>query len=179
MKNLKEVLSKMKVSQMRPTLPKAVEDVGNSGMFANAIGSVERSKENKLQIKKLNKWNELVKHDSKMSRLLIPLNRFEELIQLTEEGKLWKFPIDNEQGMYKEKKVPFEDHVFLDDCLEDFPKNEHIQNFMEYVIAGLAKNHWMTVERKHIIIKFYKDYFDKKRDLYKAAGFDIDTSTGQ
>ncbi|KAF6029598.1 mRpS31 [Bugula neritina] len=31
-----------------------------------------------------------------------PHNAFEEMIQWTEEGKLWKFPIDNEQGMDEE-----------------------------------------------------------------------------
>jgi len=29
---------------------------------------------------------------------LPPSNAFEEMIQWTEEGKLWTFPIDNEQG---------------------------------------------------------------------------------
>jgi hypothetical protein len=28
-----------------------------------------------------------------------PLNGFEEAIQYTNEGKLWNFPIDNEQGL--------------------------------------------------------------------------------
>lgn len=27
-----------------------------------------------------------------------PTNSFEEMIQLTNEGKLWQFPINNEQG---------------------------------------------------------------------------------
>ena len=30
---------------------------------------------------------------------IVPLNGFEEMIKLTQEGKLWKFPIDNEQGI--------------------------------------------------------------------------------
>jgi hypothetical protein len=29
----------------------------------------------------------------------IPNNGFEEMINLTDEGKLWRFPIDNEQGI--------------------------------------------------------------------------------
>lgn len=171
-KNLKDVISKMRVSQPKPVLPKAIEDVGNSGTFDYAT-KIMKTNSTRCQ-KELDKWNELVKNDIKMSRIQIPMNGFEELIQLTEEGKLWRFPIDNEQGLEEEKKVPFEDHVFLDEFLEEFPKNEYIQTFMEYVISGLAKNPWMTVDRKHSIIKFYKDYFDKKRDLYKAAGFDIE-----
>jgi len=27
-----------------------------------------------------------------------PINGFDEMIMLTDEGKLWNFPIDNEQG---------------------------------------------------------------------------------
>lgn len=170
-KNLKDVLSKMKVAQPKPTIPKAIEDVGNSEIFAYATKNMKNN--DPLKMKRLKKWNELVIKDMKMSRLQIPINGFEEMIQLTEEGKLWMYPIDNEQGMDEEKKVPFEDHVFLDGFLEEFPKNEDIQTFMEYVISGLAKNHWMTVDRKHSVIKFYKDYFDKKRDLYRAAGFEL------
>lgn len=172
-KNLKDVLSKMKVSQPKPMIPKAIQDVGNSEIFAYATKNTNKSKE-ALRRERLKKWNELVINDINMTRLRIPQNGFENLIQLTEEGKLWIYPIDNEQGMDEEKKVPFEDHVFLEEFLEEFPKNEYIQSFMEYVISGLAKNHWMTVERKHNVIKFYKDYFDKKRDLYKAAGFELE-----
>ena len=32
--------------------------------------------------------------------IIPPINGFEEMIQLTNDGKLWNFPIDNEQGMY-------------------------------------------------------------------------------
>lgn len=27
-----------------------------------------------------------------------PINAFQEMIQWTKQGKMWKFPIDNEQG---------------------------------------------------------------------------------
>lgn len=29
-----------------------------------------------------------------------PINGFDEMVMLTNEGKLWTFPIDNEQGNY-------------------------------------------------------------------------------
>ncbi len=29
-----------------------------------------------------------------------PINGFDDMILLTNEGKLWKFPVDNEQGYY-------------------------------------------------------------------------------
>lgn len=34
----------------------------------------------------------------KLATLSAPQNAFQELIQWTNEGKIWKFPIDNEQG---------------------------------------------------------------------------------
>lgn len=99
----------------------------------------------------------------------LPVTRFEELIKLTEEGKLWKFPINNEQGLEAEAEIPFEDHVFLDQQLEDFPKIKFIQSFMQSVTSGLARNPWMTVARKHEIIRFYKTYFEEKKHVYENA----------
>lgn len=160
----------MKVVKKKSRLPKEIESQGNSDMFTFALSDHQKGL---LQKKELKKWNELTEHHMKMNRLQAPLNGFEEMIRLTEEGKLWRFPIDNEQGLDKEKSVPFENHVFLDEFLEQFPKNEYIQTFMGFVLSGLARNHWMTVERKHSIIEFYKEYFDKKRDMYKAAGFEL------
>ena len=32
------------------------------------------------------------------AQLIPPINGFDEMIMLTNEEKLWKFPIDNEQG---------------------------------------------------------------------------------
>lgn len=98
-------------------------------------------------------------------------NEFDEMIRLTEEGKLWKFPIDNEQGLDEQQKVPFEDHVFFDDLLDQFPKNEYIQTFMQFVTAGLAKNPWITEERKREILLYYKKHFEDRRDLYAEGGF--------
>lgn len=49
--------------------------------------------------KKLNTWDLLSARDLKLSVTHPPSNGFEEMILWTEQGKLWKFPIDNEQGM--------------------------------------------------------------------------------
>lgn len=114
-----------------------------------------------LQSRHLELWNQPIDSSS------LPTNGFDYLIKLTEQGKLWRYPIDNEQGLESEKEVPFEDHVFLDHLLEDFPDNEYIRAYMQFVISGLARNHWMTVERKHDIVKFHKEYFEEKRDQYE------------
>lgn len=103
----------------------------------------------------------------------LPSNGFEEMILLTEQGKLWKYPIDNEQGMDAEQQVPFEDHVFFEDQLTGFPKNDYIERFMELVTSGLARNPYMTVDRKREVIKFYRDYFEHHREHYKNAGLEL------
>lgn len=47
----------------------------------------------------LRTWNSLEERDLKLSVTHPPSNIFEQLIQWTDEGKIWRFPIDNEQGM--------------------------------------------------------------------------------
>lgn len=37
----------------------------------------------------------------KLAQIIPPINGFDEMIMLTKENKLWKFPIDNEQGLIK------------------------------------------------------------------------------
>ena len=43
-------------------------------------------------------FDKLEAEDTKQLMTLPPTNAFEEMIRWTEEGKLWTFPIDNEQG---------------------------------------------------------------------------------
>lgn len=140
----------MKVSR-ESTLFSKLSKYGNSGLFSYA--------QDETKVIPLEIWNKVSRYDLKHSYIQLPWNGFQELIMLTEQGKLWKFPIDNEIGM-KEKNVPFEEHVFLDEYIEGFPKDT--QAFMGFVVSGLANNHWMTAERKREIIKFYKQYFEKK-----------------
>lgn len=44
----------------------------------------------------------------------------------------------------------------------DFPDHGPVRQFMELVVMGLAQNPYITVERKHETIKFYKQFFDDK-----------------
>ncbi|XP_064628604.1 small ribosomal subunit protein mS31-like [Lineus longissimus] len=94
-----------------------------------------------------------------------PANAFEEMIQWTKEGKLWHFPIDNEQGWDEEKKVGFHEHVFLDNLLADFPQTPSIQHFMELVATGLSMNPYLTVEMKKEHINWFKEYITSKMHL--------------
>lgn len=115
--------------------------------------------------------NKLINQQNETRSHLFPRNPFDELIELTESGKLWSFPIDNEAGMDHEQSVPFEDHVFFDDLLEKFPKNEYIDEYMKYIVMGLGNNPWMTVQRKREIIEWYLKYFEEKKGQYEASGF--------
>lgn len=46
----------------------------------------------------LNRWKSLEKKELKLMLVHPPENVFEEMIQWTEKGILWKFPINNEIG---------------------------------------------------------------------------------
>ena len=48
----------------------------------------------------LSLWEQVRRENEVVVLRRMPSNAFEEMIQLTEEGKLWKYPMDNEQGMY-------------------------------------------------------------------------------
>lgn len=48
----------------------------------------------------LKTWAALEQRELKALTTYPPANVFQELILWTEQGKLWKFPIDNEQGFY-------------------------------------------------------------------------------
>lgn len=167
---LQGILSKMKVTTEHK-FPKDISKFSTSDMFDYATN--KKYSQDKLKTDELKVWNKLLDYDVANTPMRTPLNGFEEMILLTEQGKLWKYPIDNEDGMDEEKQTPFEEHVFLDHYLKDFPKNDYIQTFMELVIAGLARNHWMTVERKRKAILFYKEYFESKREMYKQAGLEL------
>ncbi|XP_033636068.1 28S ribosomal protein S31, mitochondrial-like [Asterias rubens] len=94
---------------------------------------------------------------------------FEEMIKWTEEGKLWHYPINNEQGLEEEQAIGFHEHVFFDHLLEDLPQIEPIINFMELVCVGLSKNPYLTVEQKHEHIEWFKKYFIEREAIIKEA----------
>ncbi|XP_054899697.1 28S ribosomal protein S31, mitochondrial [Poeciliopsis prolifica] len=100
----------------------------------------------------------------------MPRNGFEEMIQWTKEGKLWQYPINNEIGLEDEASVPFHEHVFLEKHLEDgFPRQGPVRHFMELVVAGLAKNPYLTVEQKKEHISWFRDYFHQKEEVLNEA----------
>ncbi|KAJ8971509.1 hypothetical protein NQ314_000671 [Rhamnusium bicolor] len=138
------------------------------GIFTNK--DLKESPENKT-------WQSLYERDLKLAVTHPPSNYFQEMILWTEQGKLWKFPIDNEQGklnipyLEEEKKVYFAKHVFLEDHLESWcPSKGPIRHFMELVCVGLSKNPYITVEAKKEHIEWYKNYFEDKKKILQEVG---------
>lgn len=116
-------------------------------------------------------WDKLDKRELRLAVTHPPSNYFEQMMLFTEQGKVWQFPIDNEQGMDNEKNIYFADHVFLEPLLDDWcPKQGPIRHFMELVCVGLSKNHYLTVEAKREHIDWYKNYFISKEQLLKEIG---------
>jgi len=169
---LSGILSKMKVKSAKTSVFIAnLRQYGNSDMFKYA--TTDPIHHEKLRSNDLGTWGKLYRHELRNASIGLPSNGFHEMMLLTEQGKLWHYPIDNEQGMDAEKEIPFEDHVFLDHLLDDFPENEYIRSFMSNVVAALARNPWMTVDRKHQIIKSYKEYFEEKKNVYEERGLEL------
>uniref|UniRef100_A0A915AQE1 Small ribosomal subunit protein mS31 n=2 Tax=Parascaris univalens TaxID=6257 RepID=A0A915AQE1_PARUN len=94
-----------------------------------------------------------------------PTNGFEEMIDLTEKGKMWPYPIDNEYLLGDEENVGFHEHIFLERTLSQYklPKTGPIAHFMELVCVGLSKNPYMTAEKKQSHIRWFANYFDEKK----------------
>ena len=98
------------------------------------------------------------------------INGFDEMIRLTNEGKLWRFPIDNEQDIDElDAQVPFHEHVILDHYIDEFPDIEPIRQFMILALNGLSQNSFLTINEKRDIINWYKEYFNEKLDIIKEA----------
>ncbi|XP_030010753.1 small ribosomal subunit protein mS31 [Sphaeramia orbicularis] len=100
----------------------------------------------------------------------MPQNGIEEMILWTKQGKVWQYPINNEDGLEEEANVPFHEHVFLEKHLEEgFPRQGPVRHFMDLVVAGLSKNPYLTVQQKKDHISWFRDYFHQKEDVLKEA----------
>ena len=90
----------------------------------------------------------------------------EKMILWTEEGKVWKFPIDNEQGLEVEKNTDFTEHVLLEMHLDGWcPTRGPVRHFMELVCVGLSKNCFLSAQEKRDHIMWYKEYFESKSEV--------------
>jgi small subunit ribosomal protein S31 len=119
---------------------------------------------------KLKIWDRLLQEEKQLLLTHPPRNALEEMIMWTKQGKIWKFPIDNEQGMDEEANTGFHEHVFLDNLLDGFPKKGPIALFMELVCIGLSKNPYLSVKQKKEHIDWFRQYFKEKESVLKEVG---------
>lgn len=79
-------------------------------------------------------------------------------------NRQWSFPIDNEACKTEEEGTSFDEHVFLEHLLHDFPKTGHIRQFMELVVTGLQQNPHLSVQEKNEHIEWFREYFKNTPD---------------
>lgn len=118
----------------------------------------------------LKTWKSLQDRELRLAVTHPPANYFQKMALWTEQGKLWRFPIDNEQGLDAEAKVSFTEHIFLEEHLEPWcPRRGPVRHFMELVCVGLSKNHYISAQEKKEHILWFREYFEQKKDLLKQA----------
>lgn len=110
-------------------------------------------------------WSSLEKKELRLAVTHPPRNYFEKMALWTEQGKVWKFPIDNEQGWEEEHKTDFTEHVMLEMHLDWCPQKGPIRHFMELVCVGLSKNNFLSAKEKRDHLIWYKEYFEGKKDM--------------
>ncbi|XP_071133623.1 small ribosomal subunit protein mS31-like [Mytilus edulis] len=114
-------------------------------------------------------WDVLEKEELTKLQTAAPKNGFEEMIVWTKQGKLWHFPIDNEQGWELEQKTGFHEHIFLEHLTEDFPKKGPLRQFMNHVVVALSKNAFITAEQKREHIQWFREYFIENQDILQES----------
>lgn len=127
-----------------------------------------------------NIWTRLQERELKLAVMHPPSNYFQKMMLWTDQGKLWKFPIDNEQGLDEEARISFTEHIFLDKHLEPWcPKKGPLRHFMELVCVGLSKNPYYTVQQKREHIEWFRDYFEEKKEILQNVVMDSNVAAGQ
>nr|XP_016935519.2 28S ribosomal protein S31, mitochondrial [Drosophila suzukii] len=116
----------------------------------------------------LSTWSQLSERELSLQASHPPANYFEQMVLWTDQNKVWRFPINNEQDWVDEVNVDFSEHIFLEQHLEDWcPSKGPIRHFMELVCVGLSKNPYVTAQEKKDHILWFRDYFQAKKDILK------------
>ena len=128
------------------------------GLFDNILHDV---KEKNLKVFRL-EHSFLIESDhmeelDNVNQIGVWQNSFRHEMNLS--NKLWQYPIDNEVCKVEEDGVSFEEHVFLEYLLDDFPSKGPVRRFMELVINGLQQNPHLSMEQKKERVHWFKDYF--------------------
>merc|ERR1719268_170553 len=141
---------------------KKAEDVGSVDLHSGTpLGIFEGPMSDTSDKDMLKTWRACQQRELEILATPSPRNALEEMVLLTNQGKLWHFPIDNEQGLdYSDD--PFYNHVFLEHHLEPWcPKAGPVRHFMEVVCLGLSKNPFVTSQKKLETILWFKEYFER------------------
>jgi len=113
----------------------------------------------------LKTWRACEQRELRILSTPSPRNALEEMVLLTKQGKLWHFPVDNEQGL-DYSSDPFYEHVFLEHHLDPWcPKMGPVRHFMEVVCLGLSKNPYISSAKKRETILWFKDYFERPANV--------------
>ncbi|KAH8379756.1 hypothetical protein KR009_006983, partial [Drosophila setifemur] len=113
-------------------------------------------------------WSQLSERELSLQAAHPPANYFEQMVLWTDQKKVWRFPINNEQDYVDEVDVDFSEHIFLEQHLEEWcPSKGPIRHFMELVCVGLSKNPYVTAQEKKDHILWFRDYFEAKKDILK------------
>ncbi|KAH8300477.1 hypothetical protein KR018_008483, partial [Drosophila ironensis] len=111
-------------------------------------------------------WSLLSERELSLQAAHPPANYFEQMALWTDQKKVWRFPINNEQDWSDEVDVDFSEHIFLEQHLEEWcPNRGPIRHFMELVCVGLSKNPYITAQEKKEHILWFRDYFESKKDI--------------
>jgi len=85
---------------VRPRRPQASPKDKVNLYVSEPLGIFDESMKETSDAPKMYIWDGLMKDEVERTVIQPPSNAFEEMIRWTEQGKLWKYPINNEQGIY-------------------------------------------------------------------------------
>lgn len=147
---------------------KAMDNYMPINLFSSEPLDVFKNPEANVNSVMLPTWDKLHEKSLKTAVTHPPKDIYEQMVLWTEQGKMWTFPIDNEQGMDKEHNIFFAEHVFLEPLIDEWcPTKGPIRHFMELVCVGLSKNPFLSVEEKKDHINWFRQYFYEKNQLLR------------
>ncbi|ESO87407.1 hypothetical protein LOTGIDRAFT_80486, partial [Lottia gigantea] len=63
----------------------------------------------------------------------------------------------------------FEEHVFLETEIKDFPRKGPIRHFIELVAVGLSRNPHISAKSKRNHINWFREYFKSKSKVLEES----------